>query len=141
MEVAGRAPQGVRVGGQWGGGGHVDSRCSPGRRPLTLRQGSASPWSPGETHQRAGGNQGRNQCLPLVPGDVEGTAPQRGLCPRHTLWGSVEGAGLGAGGCCVLRSLPSTPSHTEEWVPRAPLSGMGVGRLVFSALAGPELPS
>lgn len=78
----------------------MNSRCSPGRRPITLRQGSAS--------QRAGGNQGRNQRLSLVPGDMEGAAPQRGLCPCHTLWGSVEGAGLGAGGCYVLRSLPST---------------------------------
>lgn len=123
----GGAPRESGLGGSGGGGGHVNSRCSPGRRPITLRQGSASPWSPGETHQRAGGNQGRNQRLSLVPGDVEGAAPQRGLCPCHTLWGSVEGAGLGAGGCCVLRSLPSTSSHTEESAPRAPLSGIGGG--------------
>lgn len=115
----------------------MDSRFSPGRRPVTLRQGSASPWSPGETHQRAGGSQGRNQCLPLVPGDVEGATPQGGLCPCHTLW-EVRGRSWfwGGGMLCPLQ-LPPPPLHPfllgGVGATGSPVRHGGGGTGVFSA--------
>ena len=126
--------------GQRGGGGHVDSRFSPGRRPVTLRQGSASPWSPGETHQRAGGSQGRNQRLPLVPGDVEGATPQGGLCPCHTLWEVRGRSRFGGGGMLCSLQPPLHPfPHGGVGATGSPVR-MGVGGLVFSARAEPGAP-
>ena len=112
----------------------MDSRFSPGRRPVTLRQGSASPWSPGETHQRAGGSQGRNQRLPLVPGDVEGATPQGGLCTCHTLWEVRGRSRFGGGGMLCSLQPPPPPLPTRRSRRHGlPCPDGGGGTGVFSA--------
>lgn len=124
--MAGRGPEGVRAGGR-GGRWARELQVQPRKEAflITLKAGFLRP--PG--HQRnppeGRGNQGRNQRLSLVPGDVEGGRFQRGTSPCHTLWGSVEGAGLGAGRCCGGSQPPSTLPTQRSRRHGLPCPGLG----------------
>ena len=145
---AGRGPLGVPVGagqpgggrGRGRGGPYVDGRWQGGKETCDQEMGLCvfllvwrSP--PARERRRDRRQPSAGTAPPSSPGsgdtggDTEGAAPQGGLCARHALSGSVEGAWHGPG-LCVLGSLSLHPQGlavAPSHGPPCPGTSLGVG--------------